>query len=120
MPLPSTNFLRDASQSSNQASTMIDTTAAAGYVPKDKSGAQKASLFFGSSIPKLLVQKKPIQFDLESCQYEVLEVQDHLYVHNFCKEHLLVEEEGQIKDKFSEAEVRTLGWPVALAGDLAE
>lgn len=122
MPLPSTNFLSEAGGqgTTTSANTMIDTTTSAGYVPKDKSGPQKASLFFGSSVPQLLIQKKPISFDLESCQYEVLEVQDYLYVHNFCKEHLLVVEEGQIKDKYTESEIRTLGWPVALAGDYAE
>ena len=45
------------------------------------------------------------EFEIDSCQYEVLEVKDPLFVHDFCKEHLLVvegDEDQQIKDKYSE------------------
>ena len=71
-------------------------------------------------MPQLKCRKKPIQFDLENCQYEVLEVKDSLFIHDFSREHLLVEDGDQIKDRYSEAELRTIGWPVALAGEFQD
>ena len=47
----------------------------------------------------------------------MLEVRDLVFVHDFSKEHLLVEESDAIKDRYSEPELRTVGWPVQLAGN---
>ena len=62
-----------------------------------------------------------MHFDLDSSQYEILEVKDSVFAHDFCKEHLLVEDEdGKIKDRYSESELRTLGWPVAVSGEFQD
>ena len=96
---------------------MIDTVAGG---LKEK-GNPKANLFFGPPGPWLLARKKPMHFDLDSSQYEFLEVKDSVFAHDFCKEHLLVEdEEGKIKDRYSESELRTLGWPVAVSGEFQD
>ena len=81
LPTASTNFIRSGSSSSG---IIIDT----GAHIAEKS-AQKTSLFFGSSVPSLLLKKKPIHFDIDNCQYEVLEIKDLLYTHDFIKENLL-------------------------------
>ena len=77
-------------------------------------------LFFGSSVPQLSVRKEAIHFDMENCQYEVLEIVDLVFVHDFSKENLLVESGESIKDRFTESELKTVGWPVSLAGGGAD
>ena len=70
VPIPPTNFLRQSSPS--LGTKMIDTS---GYqqAPDSKS-ALKASIFFGFSVPELHCKQESINFDIENCQYEVLEV----------------------------------------------
>lgn len=62
------------------------------------------------------MSKEPINFDLENCQYEVLELKDLVFVHDFCMKNLIVNDESRncLKDKFSEQELRTIGWPVSM------
>lgn len=47
----------------------------------------------------------------------MLEIRDYLFVHDFCKKHLLSEEGDQIKDRYSENELKTIGWPVCLSAE---
>ena len=57
---------------------------------------------------------------MDNCQYEVLELKDLVFVHDFCKQHLLVEDSSSneiCKDKYNEQEMRTIGWPVSMLGN---
>ena len=46
----------------------------------------------------------------------MLEIKDLVFVHDFSKDKLLVEQGESIKDRYSEAELKTVCWPVSLAG----
>ena len=44
-----------------------------------------------------MFNKKPVHFDVENCQYEVLEVRDVVYTYDFIHEHLVtLKEDGTL------------------------
>ena len=47
-------------------------------------------------------------------------MKDSVFVHDFSKENLLVEDGDQIKDRYNEQELRMIGWPVALSGEFSD
>ena len=58
-----------------------------------------------------------MHFNVENCQYEVLEVKDLVFTFDFIHEHLLKAKDDTFEDKYNETELRTIGWPVALSDD---